>query len=66
MQTLIDFDDAPVFALPVLDPVGAAVAEGMLIEGPQGWGEFSPPPDADAAALGRPLAAVTGAGSRSS
>jgi O-succinylbenzoate synthase len=59
VQTLIDFDDAPVFALPVLDPVGAAVAEGMLIEGPQGWGEFSPPPDADAAALGRWLTAAT-------
>lgn len=60
MQTLIDFDDAPVFGLPVLDPAGGpAVAEGMLIEGPQGWGEFSPPPDADDAALARWLTAAT-------
>lgn len=47
VQTLIDFDSAPVFAIPLTDPVGGAVVrEGMLIEGPQGWGEFSPPPDA--------------------
>lgn len=60
MQTLIDFHDAPVFALPVRDPVGGvAVAEGMLIEGPQGWGEFSPPSDADGPALARWLTAAT-------
>jgi o-succinylbenzoate synthase len=40
MRTLIDFDAAPVFAIPVLD---GGVREGMLLEGPQGWGEFSPP-----------------------
>lgn len=44
MKTWIDFDGAPVFAIPVLDSVGGvSVCEGMLIEGPQGWGEFSPP-----------------------
>ncbi|MHC9296072.1 o-succinylbenzoate synthase [Mycobacterium sp. LTG2003] len=46
MQTLIDFDNAPIFAIPLTGGAGAAdVREGMLIEGPQGWGEFSPPPD---------------------
>ena len=44
MKTWIDFDDAPVFAIPLVDAVGGlTVCEGMLIEGPQGWGEFSPP-----------------------
>ncbi len=44
MKTWIDFDGAPVFAIPLLDSVGGvSVCEGMLIEGPQGWGEFSPP-----------------------
>lgn len=45
MKTWIDFDGAPVYAIPALD--GAAPYEGMLIEGPQGWGEFSPPPWCD-------------------
>jgi O-succinylbenzoate synthase len=40
MQTMIDFDVATVFAMPGVDGVG--LREGMLIEGPQGWGEFSP------------------------
>ncbi len=45
MKTWIDFDAAPVFSIPLTgDP---AVCEGMLIEGPQGWGEFSPPRDCD-------------------
>lgn len=45
VQTLIDFERAPVFAIPTIDPVGGlATREGMLIEGPQGWGEFSPLP----------------------
>lgn len=44
MKTWIDFDSAPVFCVPLVDPVGGvSVCEGMLIEGPQGWGEFSPP-----------------------
>ncbi|MGV9802476.1 o-succinylbenzoate synthase [Mycobacterium sp. NPDC003449] len=42
MQTLIDFDAAPVFAIPCGSHPNRR--EGMLIEGPQGWGEFSPPP----------------------
>ncbi len=48
MKTLIDFEDAPVFSIPVIDAFGGTrVHEGMLIEGPQGWGEFSPPLDCD-------------------
>ena len=44
MKTWIDFENALVFAIPLADPVGGVtVCEGMLIEGPQGWGEFSPP-----------------------
>jgi len=45
MKALVDFEHAPVFGIPMVDGVG--VREGMLIEGPQGWGEFSPPADAD-------------------
>jgi O-succinylbenzoate synthase len=45
MKALIDFETAPVFGIPAID--GSGVREGMLIEGPQGWGEFSPPPDRD-------------------
>jgi o-succinylbenzoate synthase len=44
VKALIDFDDAPVFAIPVRDGYrGFDACEGMLIEGPQGWGEFCPP-----------------------
>ncbi|EJZ06035.1 O-succinylbenzoate synthase, partial [Mycolicibacterium fortuitum subsp. fortuitum DSM 46621 = ATCC 6841 = JCM 6387] len=58
VQTLIDFDRSPVFAIPTVEPVGGlTVREGMLIEGPQGWGEFSPLPQAGA--LGRWLTAAT-------
>jgi O-succinylbenzoate synthase len=43
---MIDFDDAQVFGIPLIDQIdGSVVREGMLIEGPQGWGEFSPPID---------------------
>ncbi|GAS93391.1 O-succinylbenzoate-CoA synthase [Mycolicibacterium canariasense] len=60
MQTLIDLDNARPFAVPVLDPVrGSTMAEGLLVEGPQGWGEFSPAQDADAGQLGRWLTAAT-------
>lgn len=59
MQALIDFDDAPVFAIPVLD---GTVREGMLIEGPQGWGEFSPPPECDDGEVSRWLTAAVEAG----
>jgi len=46
VQTLIDFDNAPVFAIPARDGYrGFAGCQGMLLEGPQGWGEFSPPGD---------------------
>lgn len=46
MRTLIDFDAAPAFAIPAIDARGGpTVCEGMLLEGPQGWGEFSPPAD---------------------
>lgn len=48
MKTLIDFDNAVVVALPVLPGFGESGPRVcMLIEGPQGWGEFSPPHDAD-------------------
>ena len=56
MKTWIDFDDAPVFAIPLTD--GPGLCEGMLIEGPQGWGEFSPPADLDAVAAARWLTAA--------
>ena len=59
MKTWIDFDAAPVFAIPLTDAVGAVtVCEGMLIEGPQGWGEFSPPASCDNRQAGRWLTAA--------
>ena len=45
MKTWIDFDGALIYAIPGID--GADGCEGMLIEGPQGWGEFSPPEGCD-------------------
>lgn len=57
MQTLIDFDSSPVFAIPLRD--GSAIHEGVLVEGPQGWGEFSPPSAADPRTLVRWLTAAT-------
>ncbi|PRC47543.1 O-succinylbenzoate-CoA synthase, partial [Mycobacterium sp. ITM-2017-0098] len=54
MRTLIDFDDAPVFAV----PTASGVREGVLLDGPQGWGEFSPPADADDALAARWLTAA--------
>ncbi|MDV3126397.1 o-succinylbenzoate synthase [Mycobacterium sp. 21AC1] len=63
MKTLIDFDSAPVFAIPLIDPVGqVTMHHGMLIEGPQGWGEFSPQRDDDDRVLARWLTAATEAG----
>jgi O-succinylbenzoate synthase len=51
MRTLIDFDNALAFAIPTLNRSGGtSIREGMLLEGPQGWGEFSPFTDDDAAA----------------
>lgn len=57
MQTLIDLDNSPVFAIPLRD--GTASYEGVLVEGPQGWGEFGPPSDVGAPALVRWLTAAT-------
>ncbi len=42
MKTMIDFDTARTFAIPMTTRFrGIDVREGMLIEGPAGWGEFS-------------------------
>lgn len=57
MQTLIDLDTAAVFAIPMRD--GTTAHEGILLEGPQGWGEFSPPPGCPDDLLGRWLTAAT-------
>lgn len=54
MRTLIDFDDALVFAIPAAD----GVREGVLVDGPQGWGEFSPPAGCDDALAARWLTAA--------
>ncbi|MGE2730712.1 O-succinylbenzoate-CoA synthase [Mycolicibacterium vaccae] len=54
MRALIDFDVAPVFAV----PTATGVREGALLDGPQGWGEFSPPPGADPASAARWLTAA--------
>ncbi|CAN5301023.1 enolase C-terminal domain-like protein [soil metagenome] len=56
MRALINFDDAPIFAIPILD--GPELREGMLLEGPQGWGEFSPPADVDEQTSARWLTAA--------
>ncbi|QYL14576.1 enolase C-terminal domain-like protein [Mycolicibacterium pallens] len=46
MKEMIDFDGAPVFAIPAREGYrGFPGCEGMLVEGPQGWGEFCPPRD---------------------
>lgn len=60
MQTMIDFDTAPVFAMPGIGGIG--VREGMLIEGPQGWGEFSPSDDCDDRTAARWLTAAIESG----
>jgi O-succinylbenzoate synthase len=60
MQTMIDFEDAPVFAMPGSDGIG--MREGMLIEGPQGWGEFSPHDDCDDRVAARWLTAAIESG----
>ncbi|MFY1621448.1 enolase C-terminal domain-like protein, partial [Micromonospora sp. WMMD736] len=60
MNTLIDFDRAVVVAIPVRAGFGeVGDRECMLIEGPQGWGEFSPPPAADDRLAARWLTAAT-------
>ena len=60
MSTLPDFENALTFVIPMVDDVGRP-REGMLIEGPQGWGEFSPRGDDDRQAA-RWLTAATEAG----
>ncbi len=63
MKTWIDFDDAQVFAIPLTDAVGGvSVCQGMLIEGPQGWGEFSPPAGVSEEQAARWLTAAIEAG----
>jgi O-succinylbenzoate synthase len=63
VRTLIDFDDAPVFAVPTVGRSGGiSMREGVLIEGPQGWGEFSPNAGDDGAVLTRWLTAAIEAG----
>jgi O-succinylbenzoate synthase len=57
MRTLIDFDAALVFAIPFAH--GPGVREGVLLEGPQGWGEFSPLPGSTGAEVARWLTAAT-------
>lgn len=59
MDTLIDFDRAVAFAIPT---ALQTVREGMLIEGPQGWGEFSPRADAEPPVAARWLTSAVEAG----
>jgi o-succinylbenzoate synthase len=62
VTSLPDFDDALTFVIPMIDGVGGGrPREGMLIEGPQGWGEFSPLGDDDRQLL-RWLTSATEAG----
>src|SRR3981081_154595 len=47
----VDFDGARVYAIPMRVRFrGIAIREGMLIEGPGGWGEFCPVADDDGGA----------------
>jgi O-succinylbenzoate synthase len=61
VKTLIDFDAAPIFAIPMRSSAQRP-REGMLIEGPQGWGEFSPEDGRAHHVLARWLTAATEAG----
>jgi o-succinylbenzoate synthase len=48
MKTMIDFAEARPFAIPMTTRFrGIEVREGMLVEGPAGWGEFSAFPEYD-------------------
>ncbi|HKR49680.1 MAG TPA: o-succinylbenzoate synthase [Pseudonocardiaceae bacterium] len=48
MRNDMDFDEARVYAIPMTTRFrGITVREGMLIEGPVGWGEFCPFPEYD-------------------
>nr|WP_221218385.1 MULTISPECIES: enolase C-terminal domain-like protein [unclassified Mycolicibacterium] len=51
---MIDFEDAPVISIPARDGYpGFSACEGILVEGPQGWGAFCPPPAGDDLAAAR-------------
>lgn len=59
MKTWIDFDHAPIVAISLTDELdGCRVYEGMLVEGPQGWGEFSAPRGCDDVRAARWLTAA--------
>lgn len=63
MKALIDFDTAPVFFIPARDIYrGFSGCEGMLLEGPQGWGEFCPPRATDDLAVARWLTSAVEGG----
>ncbi len=48
MKTMIDFDRARVYAIPMVTRFrGIDVREGVLIEGPAGWGDFCAFPEYD-------------------
>jgi O-succinylbenzoate synthase len=48
MKTMIDFDTAKTYAIPLTTRFrGIDVREGMLIEGPAGWGDFCAFPEYD-------------------
>ncbi len=48
MKTMIDFDQARAYAIPLTTRFrGIDVREGMLIEGPAGWGDFCAFPEYD-------------------
>lgn len=48
MKEMIDFETARAYAIPLTTRFrGIDTREGMLIEGPQGWGEFCPFPEYD-------------------
>ena len=63
MHAFIDFDNAPAFAIPARDGyLGFTGCEGMLVEGPQGWGEFNPPESVADVRAARYLTAAIEAG----
>ncbi|GAY15470.1 enolase C-terminal domain-like protein [Mycobacterium sp. shizuoka-1] len=63
MKELIDFDGALVFAVQARATYpGFPACEGMLIEGPQAWGEFCPPAGSDDLTAARWLTAAVEGG----
>ncbi|MGH3916419.1 MAG: o-succinylbenzoate synthase [Pseudonocardiaceae bacterium] len=66
MSSDVDFERARFYAIPLATPFrGIAIREGLLIEGPAGWGEFGPFDDYDdresASWLATAVEACTGA-----